>query len=655
MDLEKQFHPFSPPRTNLVEQLRYWASAQPEKIVFRFLTRAEENEIQTLTYKQLDERARAIASKLVSMGMVGQRALMMYPPGLEFVEAFLGCYYAGVIPVPAYPPRRNRNMARITAISKDAQAAVALTVDSVISRSDEAVGNSPLLRSIQWLPTEKIPTELSGDWTKPKMSNDDIGLIQYTSGSTGSPKGVMLTHKNLMANCAMISSAFGLDRDTVGLSWLPTYHDMGLIGGVLNSIFFGMEMTLMSPVMFLTRPLRWLEAISDYGCTISGGPNFAFRWCIKKIKHEECENLDLSSWIVAFNGAEPVRADILEEFSKKFERYGFKHTAHYPCYGMAETSLIVTGGNHLEPPIFRTFDRMSLANHLVRPVPEDHDNAQRLVGCGQVIPTEEVIIVQPDKRIKLTEGRIGEIWIDSPSSGLGYWNRERDTEEVFHGRLAQDNGKLYVRSGDLGFFNKGELFITGRLKDMIVIRGVNRYPQDIESTVENCDNRLRSGGAAAFAVDHWDREHLVVVCEVERRRGSDWEPVLEQIKKAVIAEHDLPPDAIVLVRHNSVPKTSSGKVQRHACRQQFIDDNLQEIARWSGWEGNGDGGQAIPPAERIRANPSAPAAGVVARNGSHSESDLILIVKEHVRKVAKERAKELSADTNIVIDLGWIR
>ena len=655
MDLEKQFQPFSPPRTNLVEQVRYWASAQPEKLAFRFLTRVEENEESTLTYAELDQRARAIAAKLVSMGMVGQRALMLYPPGLEFVEAFMGCYYAGVIPVPAYPPRRNRNMSRITAISKDAQAAIALTVDSVISRGDDVVGNSPHLRSIQWLPTEKIPTELASDWAKPKMSGGDLGLIQYTSGSTGTPKGVMLTHQNLMANCAMISHAFGLQHDTVGLSCLLTYHDMGLIGGVLNTMFLGMDMTLMSPVMFLTRPLRWLEAISDYGVTVSGGPNFAYRWCIKKVKHEECETLDLSAWSVAFNGAEPVRADILEEFSKKFEPYGFRHTAHYPCYGMAETSLIVTGGNHKEPPVFGTFDRTELAKHMVKPVPEDHENSYRLVGCGQVIPTEEVIIVDPDKCIKLTDGRIGEIWIDSPSSGLGYWNRERETEDVFHGRLKQDNGKLYVRSGDLGFFNNGELFVTGRLKDMIVIRGVNRYPQDIESTVENCDNRLRSGGAAAFAVDHWDREHLVVVCEVERRRGSEWEPVLDQIKRAVIAEHDIPPDAVVLVRHNSVPKTSSGKVQRHACRQQFIDDQLQEIARWSGWEDNADTQQPIPTAKKIRANPSIPATNAIRSNGSaksESNSDLVQVVMEHVRRVAKERAKELSHETNIVIDLG---
>lgn len=640
MNLDLQFGPFSPPNTNLVEQLRYWALAMPEKTVFRFLGRDEDDAIE-LTFKRLDQRAQAIAADLIAKGYTGERALMLYPPGLDFIEAFFGCHYAGVIPVPAYPPRRNRNMARIDSISDDAQASVVLTVQSVMSRSDDSLEATHSLRSIPWIATDRIRDELASDWNKPKIALDHLGLIQYTSGSTGNPKGVMLSHRNIMANTAMIAHAFGMSRDvSSGVFWLPAYHDMGLIGGILMPVFFGCDVTLLSPVTFLTRPLRWLKAISDYKCAVSGGPNFAYRWCAMKIKPEECKDLDLSSWKVAFNGAEPVRADVLREFTKKFSPYGFSHSSHYPCYGMAETALIVTGGKQNQEPVIRSFDKDKLTQFSVLPVAPDSPRATSLVGNGQVIPTEEVIIVDPEKRTIRPENEIGEIWIHSPSSGKGYWNKPAESAEVFESRLAEDDGKMYVRSGDLGFFHEGELFVTGRLKDIIIVRGVNRYPQDIESTVENCDERLRSGGAAAFAVDHWDREHLVVVCEVERRRGYHWDELLDKIRTAVNAEHDLPPDAIVLVRHNSVPKTSSGKVQRHACRQEFIEGTLMEIARWSAWS---ESSSVSKPAVDQQL-PTTQLEGIDPR--------IYEVVVDRVRQIAKDRAGQISVETNIVTDLG---
>lgn len=641
MDLDLHFGPFSPPNTNLVEQLRFWAAAIPDQIAFRFLSR-DEDEPECLTYGQLDRRAKAIAAKLTSMGFAGQRALLLYPPGLDFIEAFFGCHYASVIPVPAYPPRKNRNMMRINSISNDAQAAVALTVQQVVARSETSIGDAHSLRRIPWVATEQIPTEMEGDWIAPVIAPGNIGLIQYTSGSTGNPKGVMLTQQNIMANCAMIAHAFGMNRDTAtAVFWLPTYHDMGLIGGILMPVFYAVENSLMSPVTFLTRPLRWLRAISDYKVAASGGPNFAYRWCTMKIKPEECEGLDLSNWVVAFNGAEPVRADVLEEFTRKFEPYGFKHSSHYPCYGMAETALIVTGGKPTEEPVVRSFDKNKLSNYEVQLVDENHKNATQLVGSGQVIPTEELIIVDPEKMNRLKDNEIGEIWINSPSSGVGYWNKPNESKEVFHGRLAKDDGVSYVRSGDLGFFHEGELFVTGRLKDMIIVRGVNRYPQDIEATVENCDKRLRSGGAAAFAVDHWDREHLVVVCEVERRRSFHWDEILNKIRTSVTSEHDLPPDAIVLVRHNSVPKTSSGKVQRHTCRKEFLDGTLEAVAQWSAWEDAEQQASLLSNGEES-ATPT---------NGSLN-SRIIEVVKDRIKLVAKERAGVLTPETNIVSDLG---
>ena len=642
MNLTDKFAPFAPPQVDFVEQIRYWALAIPDQVAFRFLPRGDEDPIE-LTYQELDRRARAIAARLVGLGFSGQRALLMYPSGLDFVEGFVGCHYAGVIPVPAYPPRRNRNIGRINSISQDAQAAVALTTEAVNLKSSSVLSNAPVLRKLAWVTTETIPTELSSDWVKPKIDPDNMALIQYTSGSTGSPKGVLLTHKNLMANCAMITHAFGMSHQCKsGVSWLPTYHDMGLIGMVLNPLFFGGEMTLMSPVTFLTRPFRWMQAISKYNARISGGPNFSYRWCTKKITHEECERegLDLSSWEVAFNGAEPVRPDVLNEFSEMFERYGFRHTSHYPCYGMAETALIVTGGDQSQAPIIRTFNKDELVLYRVKKDNPENKSAVQLTGCGQVIPSEEILIVHPEKRVPLQDDEIGEIWIHSPSSGQGYWNRPVESKEVFRSRLNNGGEQTYVRSGDLGFMDQGELFVTGRLKDMIIVRGVNRYPQDIEATVENCDESIRSGGAAAFAVDHWDREHLVVVCEVERRRGVEWEPLLEKIRSAITAEHDLPPDALVLVRSSSIPKTSSGKVQRHACREQFENDTLLTVARWNArdeYDTPSQTGDVTQTADGLDHNLG---------------SVLVQTVMDAVRTVAKERAKQLELDTNIVVDLG---
>lgn len=638
------FDRFSPPETNFLERLRYWSIAQPDNIAFRFLDK-DDDDFESVTYSQLDERARAIAAKLASQGYAGERALLMYPPGLEFVAALFGCYYAGVTPVPAYPPRRNRNMTRISAISDDARASVALTVKPVANRWRDSTGDAPGLQRIPWLPTENIPLDLANDWVKPKMSSGDLGLIQYTSGSTGSPKGVMLTHANLIANCRMITKAFGFERTGSGCSWLPLYHDMGLIGGIMTPFYCGIPDTIMSPVNFLTRPIRWLRAISRFGATASGGPNFAYAWCTMKIKPEECEGLDLSKWEVAFNGAEPVRADVMDAFSEKFAPWGFNPAAHYPCYGMAETTLIVTGGKKTEPPIIRSFNKHDLTEHRVVRTDENDADAKPLVGCGQVLDDEEVLIVHPETCRKLPDDKIGEIWINSPSCGIGYWQRPAESRETFKARVQPDTGKYYVRSGDLGFMDRGELFVTGRLKDMIIVRGVNRYPQDIEATVEQCHPLTRSGGSAAFALTRWDREHLVVVCEVDRGpdMDDDWEPVFAAIRAAITDDHELPPDAIVLVRAHSVPKTSSGKVQRHACKQDYQSGDLLVIAKWSAWE---------TPPERDEADKATAAEQTEPAIADLDQTDLapdvVRAVIYFVKQVGKDRARDVGLDTNIV-------
>ncbi len=648
MDLKHLFEPFSPPETNFLERLRYWAVAQPDKPAFRFLDKSGnghdgQDDVEVVSYAQLDERARAVAAKLVSMGFAGKRALLMYPPGLEFVVAFFACYYADITPVPAYPPRRNRNMERINAISDDAQPAVALTVSLIVKRWQESVRTDSRLGHIPWVATEEIPLELANDWIQPHISSSDLGLIQYTSGSTGTPKGVMLSHENLIANCRMITRAFEVQRGGAACSWLPVYHDMGLVGGILNPLYCGIPDTLMSPVAFLTKPIRWLRAISRFKATYSGGPNFAYAWCTMKIRPEQCKGLDLSDWQLAFNGAEPVSAEVMERFSDKFAPYGFQAKAFYPCYGMAETTLIVTGGSKHLAPIIRPFDKDGLVEHRVVPTSENDKNARQLVGCGQVLEEEEVLIVHPETRRPLPDDQIGEIWINSPSSGKGYWQRPAETEETFMAKLSPDNGKTYVRSGDLGFMDRNELFVTGRLKDMIIVRGVNRYPQDIEATVEHCHPLTRSGGAAAFAVTRWDREHLAVVCEIERgKNGDQWSDVLQCIRAAVTDEHDLPPDAIVLVRAHSVPKTSSGKVQRHACKRNFEQDaDMHVIARWSVWDESlgtedvrtdlADAGQSLSPVD-----------------DSGLSRAVVDAVIHYVKQIGKNRAKNVTVDTNII-------
>ena len=637
VDEKTLLHPYSPPDTNFMERLRYWAAATPDRVSYLYLDHGDE-EPEVITFAQLDESARTIAAHLVLNGYAGKRAVLMYPPGLDFIRAFLGCHYAGVVPVPAYPPRRNRNMARVNSISENCHAAVALTVRTVIERSRTWLKDAPNLERLDWIATEEIPSDIVNDWVPPKVASSDVGLIQYTSGSTGTPKGVVLTHYNLISNCSLITQSFEVSHGTQACTWLPAYHDMGLIGGILNPLYLGSTHVVMSPVAFLTYPIRWLRAISDYSCSVSGGPNFAYAWCTTKITPEQCEGLDLSTWKVAFNGAEPVRADVMEKFSEKFAPYGFDHTAFYPCYGMAETTLLVTGGDRRDAPVIRSFDRNELVQHRVKQVAHDDRNGRNLVGCGQVLPGEDVQIVQPETRRPLPDDEIGEIWINSPSCGMGYFERPEMTAEFFEATLSPDNGKQYVRSGDLGFMHQGELFVCGRLKDMIIVRGVNRYPQDIEATVESCDPTTRSGGAAAFAVTRWDREHLVIVCEVDRGRKHDWESTFKAIRIAIAEEHELPPDAIVLVRGHSIPKTSSGKVQRHACKNEFENRTLKNVvAEWISWEH-----------ESVKKSEPAPA----LTNGAATADGLSPVVVDSVIRVvtnaAGNRADVVDVDTNIV-------
>jgi acyl carrier protein len=642
VDLKRFVAPFSPPTSTLVDSLRYWREQQPQETAY-YYTDGEDEET-SLTYEQFDRHARAIAARLVDLGMTGERALLLYPQGLEFIVAWFGCLYAGVVAVPAFPPRRNRNMGRIEAIADDARAKVALTEHDVIDRSGDMFEEAPHLKQLKWLATDRIQDGDGEGWNPPRIPPDSLAMLQYTSGSTGTPKGVMLSHANLMHNVQLICYSFEPHRKGVGLSWLPTYHDMGLVGGVLMAMFYGRPAVLMSPMAFLQKPVRWLRGITKYKVSISGGPNFAYDLCTDKIADDQLPGLDLSTWEVAFNGAEPVRADTLARFSERFGPYGFRPEAHYPCYGMAETTLIVTGSYKGRPKVIRTFDARKLDAKQVVEAKAGEATARQIVGCGHVLPDEQVKIVDPETCRELGSNRIGEIWVNSPSVSLGYWNDPDTTAKTFQARLAGNGDVPYLRTGDLGFLQAGELFVTGRIKDLIIVRGVNRYPQDIEMTVERTSPRIQPQAVGAFAVDMAGRERLIIVAEVERARRDDWSDVIAAVRKAVTAEHELPPDAVILVRFGSVPKTSSGKIQRHACREEFLNGTLQVIAEWRAWEA---GEEEHRPDEAAH-----PTTGSVAPADENVNPAVAQIVMDHVRAIAKERAKTLSLDSNIATDLG---
>ena len=567
--------------SNLTDLVRFRARFQPSEDGFIYLEDGVGEEIH-LTYGELDRKSRAIGAWLQKHGKSGERILLLYPPGLEFICAFFGCLYAGATAVPVYPPKRNRSMLRIQAVADSSAAALALTTADVYKRVGELIDESPNLKDIPWFSTDRIEQGIEDEWTDPGNGLDTLAFLQYTSGSTGTPKGVMLTHGNMLHNSILICTGFEHTRSNRGVFWLPSYHDMGLIGGIIQPLYCGRPNILMSPLSFLLKPYRWLAAISKYKGTTSGGPNFAYDQCVQKIRDDQLDSLDLSSWQVAFNGAEPVQAETLEAFARKFERCGFRYDAFYPCFGLAEGTLIVTGGAKSEGPKIKTVDADALSEDKIIDAIPGTDRVKRLVSSGRVILDQRVAIVDPVTKIACPDNTVGEIWTSSASVAAGYWQKPKETEETFHAYIADTGEGPFMRTGDLGFLCDGELYVTGRIKDLIIIRGVNLYPQDIEATAQKTHPLLRANCGGAFMIGDDRDEKLVLVQEVERRfREGDEKEIFPEIRKAIALEHEVPIDAIVLVRAGSIPKTSSGKIQRHACREGYLSETLNELARWS--------------------------------------------------------------------------
>lgn len=562
----------------LVDLLRLRADIHQER-GYCFLVDGDTQE-QCLSYRELWQKAAALAARLQELELQDERVLLMYPPGMDFVVAFFGCLLARVVAVPVYPPeptRLERSLRRLVAIAQDADARAILSTAAVCNIAASILPQHPQLERLRLIASDVTePTPIVG-FEPPPIAPGATAFLQYTSGSTASPKGVIVTHQNILHNERVIEVGFRHDEHTRFAGWLPLFHDMGLIGICLHPLFLGVDCVLLSPLSFLQRPVRWLRAISRYRSTTSGGPNFGYDLCVRKVTEQECVGLDLSSWRVAFNGAEPIRSDTLDRFYARFQAYGLRRDALYPCYGLAEATLLVAGKSGSEP-VTLDVDGEALAAGQAVPLAADHPRSRRLVSSGRSFLDVEVAIVSPTSRKRCGAEEVGEIWIKGPSVAAGYFRAESQTAAAFQLRLADEAEGEWFASGDLGFLHAGELYVTGRLKDLIIIRGRNIYPQDVEGCVESADPRVRAGCSAAFSYVEAGEERLAVVAEVENAEGEEALSSILRAMRARAAEQDgLELDAVVLIARGATAKTSSGKIQRHACRAAYLAGTLSAL------------------------------------------------------------------------------
>jgi len=568
--------------SNLVELACNRANEKPDQIAYVFLQDGE-NESGSFSFAELDRRARAIAARLQSMGMTGERALLLYPPGLDYIEGFFGCLYAGVVAVPAYPPSR-RHKSRLLAVLNDATPVIIMTTTELAAKfQNDFLGDDQTDPSPVWYATDNPEAEFAENWVKPALNSNSLAFLQYTSGSTGDPKGVMVSHGNLMTNQESIKQGFGHTEHTTVVGWLPLYHDMGLIGNLLQPLYLGGTAVLMPPMAFLEKPIRWLKAISFYQANTSGGPNFAYDLCLRKVTAEQMQGLDLSTWTLAFNGSEPIRAATMEGFAEMFVGCGFRRESFFPCYGLAEATLFVSG---------EKLPSVGYAKH------SEEKPQVGLVSCGSASDHHEIRIADPETGSPCQEGCIGEIWVAGPSIAKGYWNRPEESEQIFRARLAdnagmdrsiidsfshkqENNTQAFLRTGDLGYLDNGQLYISGRIKDLLIIRGRNFYPQDIEQALTEEIPAFITDGCVAFSITHEGEEQLIVVAEITRAamRSGDYETIVASVRKVLAEVCELAAAELVLAQPGTVPKTSSGKIRRQPCKQLYLENSLPVLFR----------------------------------------------------------------------------
>jgi acyl-CoA synthetase (AMP-forming)/AMP-acid ligase II len=584
--------PDSLPST-LVELLRYRARQQPAQRAYTFLGRGETEDTH-LTYGELDRKARIIGRFLQREQAFGKPVLLLHPPGLEYIAAFFGCLYAGAMAVPAYPPRSARMMPRVQAIVADTQADIALTTARTLSDLQRSFDQAFARQSIALVASDSNADCLADEWVEPQITQEALAFLQYTSGSTSMPRGVMVTHRNLLHNLRMLQRHSEQTAESHMVSWLPPYHDLGLIGGILFPLYGGYPSTMMAPVAFLQSPFRWLRAISSVKATISSAPNFAYDLCIRSVTAAQRATLDLSHWSVATCAAEPVSDETLRRFSQTFAECGFRREAFFPAYGLAEATLMVASAHTMTAPLVRTFEKGALEKNQVVIATDEDTNVCKFIGYDLLPADQEIRIVHPEALTQCSVSAVGEIWVSSHSVAAGYWQNAEETQKMFQAYLADTGEGPFLRTGDLGFLKDGALFITGRLKDVIVIHGRNHYPQDIELTVEKSHGAIRPGCCAAFSFNEAEQERLAILVEIDphylpmreresqpavietSRRFLDGQAVIKAIQWGVSDQHELQPSQVILLKAGSVLKTSSGKLQRRACRAQFLAGSLAE-------------------------------------------------------------------------------
>jgi acyl-CoA synthetase (AMP-forming)/AMP-acid ligase II len=569
--------PFDGLHSNLVALTRTRAAQKGEAIAYTFLLDGDGRETH-ITYAELDRRARTVAARLQQELRPGDRAILVFPTGPDFVATFLGCLYARVIAVPVPEPFTDRHFLRIRNIVVDAGTRHILTTSRFLTAVNQRFADNPEIQALRWLATDTLEQAGADAWQQQSIAPDDVAFLQYTSGSTAEPKGVILTHRNLQTNLEMARQFYQSDEETLFVSWLPLFHDLGLIAKLAHTIYVGSRCILMSPFAFLQKPVRWLQAISSYQGDISGGPDFAYAITARKVTPEQKAGLDLSSWRLAFTGAEPVRPATLERFADAFRECGFRREALTPGFGMAEATLFIAGGPIDQGPIYYRIDAAAFARDRVVPA-KAGGAAVTAVACGRFDWLDQQLkIVNPDTLRECAPDEVGEIWLAGSHIARGYWNKPAETEAAFHAYTADSGAGPFMRTGDLGFVHEGQLYIGGRIKDLIIIDGQNHYPQDIEFTVENAHPAVRSGCTAAFSIDRDGQERLVVVAELRNPSESDtaWDiPVVAQeLQRAVSKEHGIPLYDIAFIKPRTIHKTSSGKIQRRACRADYLADLL---------------------------------------------------------------------------------
>ncbi len=595
---------------SMIDVLINKAERHGEKTAFRYLVNGA-TEGRSLSYQGLCVNAMAVAAFLQSRRLANQPVLLLYPPGLEFVEAFFGCMLAGAIPVPAVPPRANRNLPNLDAIMGDSHADTILCSEKLHQKFSYLLDDSGRSKFYYLLKTDDIESSMAERWTAPKVDENSIAFLQYTSGSTSAPSGVKVSHGNILYNQYLMGRSFGINDNDSYVSWLPHYHDMGLIGTIMSPLFYGLSSTLMAPTSFIKKPICWLEAVSRYQASISGAPNFAYQLCADSIADDQLSGLDLSCWKVAFNGAEPVRHHTLKQFTHRFEACGFKEESFIPCYGLAEATLMVTGSLRGESPVSMSVNKSMLERDEIGPTEEGTDNSQMLVSSGRSDEKSMVTIGDPEADIEYDDMKVGEILVCNPCVSDGYYkdgNRVLTFANIDSARFGALSGeRKFLRTGDLGYLDSDQnLYITGRIKDLIIVAGRNYYPQDIEAVVTNSHYALTNDNCAAFTMDTTSGEGLAIVCEVRRKYASryDFDEIVEAVCSALYEQFELSVNELVLIRPGRILRTSSGKLRRSAIKKALLEGDMRILSSWKSHTPEGrdykDGSQNVPEMENFQ-------------------------------------------------------